>query len=60
MNELHGGEGEEAGAYVVEHDAGAGGEAFQLPDWGRFEGDVEEAEEQEREDGVGPSRVGKR
>jgi hypothetical protein len=39
-------EGEEAGGYVVEHDAGAGGEAFELADGWWLE-DVEEAEEDE-------------
>jgi len=39
--------------YVVEHDAGSGREAFELPDGRRLE-DVEEAKKQKREDGVGP------
>jgi len=50
---LNAGEGEEAGGYVVEHDAGAGGEGFELADGPGFE-DIEEAEEDEGEDGVGP------
>ena len=50
---MRGGEGEEAGGDVVEHDAGAGGEAFELADgWGLE--DVEEAEEEEGEGGVAP------
>ena len=53
MDDLRDGEGEEAGGHVVEHDAGAGGEAFELADGGWFE-DVKEAEEEEREDGVCP------
>jgi hypothetical protein len=47
------GEGEEAGGYVVEHDAGAGGKAFELADGWGFE-DVEGTEEQEGERGVAP------
>ena len=47
------GEGEEAGGYVVEHDAGAVGEAFELADGRRLE-DVEEAEEEQGESGVAP------
>jgi hypothetical protein len=46
-------ERQEAGGDVVEHDAGAGGEAFELAD-GRGLEDVEEAEEEQGEDGVGP------
>ena len=52
-SELCDGEGEEAGGYVVEHDAGAGGEAFELADGGWLE-DVEEAEEEEGEGGMLP------
>ena len=39
-------EGEETGGYVVEHDAGAGGEGFEFADGPGLE-DVEEAEEEE-------------
>ena len=39
-------EGEEAGGYVIQHDAGTLRDAFQVADWGGFE-DVEEAEEEE-------------
>lgn len=46
-------EGEDAGGDVVEHDAGASGEALQLTD-GRGLEDVEEAEEEEGEGGVPP------
>ena len=46
-------EGEDAGGYVVEHDARAGGEGFELADGPGLE-DVEEAEEDEGEDGVWP------
>ena len=46
-------EGEEAGGYVVEHDAGAGGEGFEAAD-GPGLPDVEEAEEEEVEGGVMP------
>src|SRR6202789_355498 len=46
-------EGDEAGGYVVEHDAGAVGEGFEFADGPGFE-DVEEAEEEECECGVGP------
>ena len=46
-------EGDEAGGYVVEHDAGAFGEGFEAADGPGLE-DVEEAEEEEREGGVGP------
>ena len=53
MNDLGDGEGEEAGGYVVEHDAGAGGEVFELAD-GRGLEDVEGAEEEEGEGGVAP------
>ena len=53
MNEVRDGQGEEAGSYVVEHDARAFGEAFEPADrWGLE--DVEEAEEEEGEDGVRP------
>ena len=44
---------EDAGGYVVEHDAGAGGEGFELADGPGLE-DVEEAEENEGQDRVGP------
>jgi len=50
-------EGEEAGGYVVEHDAGAGGEGFEAAD-GPGLPDVEEAEEQEVERGVAPVGCG--
>ena len=53
MGQLGADEGQDAGGYVVEHDAGTGGKAFELADGGRFE-DVEEAEEEEGEDGVAP------
>ena len=53
VKELRDDEGEETGGYVVEHDTGAGGKAFELADGGRFE-DVEEAEEEEGEGGVLP------
>ncbi len=42
-------EGEEAGGYVVEHDAGAVGEGFEFADGPGLE-DVEEAEEEEGEE----------
>ncbi len=47
------GEGDEAGRYVVEHDAGAVGEGLELADGPWFE-DVEETEEDECEQGVHP------
>ena len=50
------GEGEEAGGDVVEHDAGAFGEGFELADGPGLE-DVEEAEEQEGDGGVLPVGV---
>src|ERR1700733_14835748 len=53
MDELRHGQGEEAGGYAVGHDAGAGGEAFELADGRRFE-NVEQAEENEGEGGVLP------
>ena len=53
MGQLGGGEGEEAGGYVVEHDAGAAGEAFEVANGWRLE-DVEQSEEEERESGVAP------
>ena len=46
-------EGEEAGGYVVEHDAGAFGEVLQSAD-GPGLPDIEEAEEEEGEKGVLP------
>src|SRR5215469_5110807 len=53
VDEGEDGEGVEAGGDVVEHDAGAFGEALELADgWGLE--DVEEAEEQEGDDGVCP------
>jgi len=51
--ESAGEEGEEAGGYVVEHDAGAGGEGFEATDGPGFP-DVEETEEEEVERGVMP------
>ena len=53
QDEVAQGQGEEAGGYVVEHDAGAGGEALELADRRRL-GDVEEAEEEQGKQGVGP------
>ena len=49
------GEGEEAGSDVVEHDAGAFGQGFELPD-GPGLGDIEGPEEQEAHGGVLPVR----
>jgi hypothetical protein len=46
VEEEAGEEGEEAGGYVVEHDAGAVGEGFEPTDGPRLP-DVEEAEEEE-------------
>ena len=54
--EQAGEEGEEAGGYVVEHDAGACGEGFEAAD-GPGLPDVEEAEEEEGEGGVVPVGV---
>jgi len=53
MGQLRDGEGEEAGGYVVEHDAGAFGESFELADGRRFE-DVEGAEENQGDRGMLP------
>lgn len=47
------GQGNETGGYVVQHDAGAAVEAFQVAD-GWWLGDVEKTEEQEGQQGVGP------
>jgi len=46
MNQLRDGECVDASSYVIEHNAGAAVEAFELADWRRLE-DVEEPEEQE-------------
>jgi hypothetical protein len=51
-------ESEEAGDDVVEHDAGALRESFKAADGARL-GDVEEAEEDQRERGVLPVRLHK-
>jgi hypothetical protein len=44
--QLRAGQGQEPGGYVVEHDASAGGETFELADGRRLE-DVEDSEEDE-------------
>ena len=53
MEELSDGQGEAAGGDVVKHDAGAGGEAFELADGWGFD-DVEESEEEQGERGMAP------